>query len=414
MTDAVQPNSQLASEVAEAEARAQVLLADPGLLRRYVEASRDLGLVGEERNVAILKLALVSRVLKRPVNLVVKGPSSAGKNFLVETALALEDRSAYMEITVASERFLGYVDTDLKHRFIYMPEAAGMGGWGPVGLSIMRSLIWGNRVSIGTVETKQGIQARRSEKEGPTGLIVTTTRALEREMETRMLALEVGDTPAQTRAVLRGIASGQDGSRASVDTEAWQALSRSISPIAVTIPFAPWLAERMPVQKVRARRDFTQMLTLIAASAILHREQRPKQGAEGVVATVVDYAIVHSLVGQWFAVASAGGLTPAEEEAVKAVKDLNSKPLLEPVTYTKVAKRLGLYVSAARRRLLGPVMMGVVVNNESQAHRPANLALGEAPERVPSLPEPEEVLAAFPHLDGEWVDPATGQEQSLG
>ena len=166
MTDAVQPNSQLASEVAEAEARAEVLLTDPGLLRRYVEASRDLGLVGEERNVAILKLALVSRVLERPVNVVVKGPSSGGKNFLIETALRLEDRSAYEELTVASEKYLAYTDTDLKHRFIYMPEAAVMGGWGAVGLSIMRSLIWGNRVSIGTVETKQGSRRVEVKRKG--------------------------------------------------------------------------------------------------------------------------------------------------------------------------------------------------------------------------------------------------------
>jgi hypothetical protein len=47
------------------------------------------------------------------------------------------------------------------------------------------------------------LQARLVVREGPTGLILTTTRAgLHPENETRMLSLDIDDSPLQTKAIL--------------------------------------------------------------------------------------------------------------------------------------------------------------------------------------------------------------------
>ncbi len=410
-----QGNHTVASDT-EVEAESQALLADPGLLRKYVQAAHIRGLVGEDRNLATMKLALTSRSLDRPVNVAVKGPSGSGKNHLVEAALALEDPSAYYELNTASERYLAYAtDIDLRHRMVYMPEAAGMGGWGPVGHSIMRSLTWSNRVSLGTVDRgAKGLQARRLEREGPTGLIVTLTGHLEPELETRILSLEVGDTADQTRAILKGISRNFNGSTPTLGQEpVWHALSRICAePHRVSIPFAAWLADKVPAFQVRARRDFRQMLSLIAASSIFHRVQRPSHG-ESVVASIVDYAIVSELSGDWFAASQAGGLTPSEEEAVNVVRTRDQAPLIAPTTYTVVAQELDLDVSAARRRLQRPLAMGIVVNEQQQAHRPAHLVPGEAATSVPKLPDPEELLKTFPDLGGSWVDPLSGELRHL-
>ena len=58
------------------------------------------------------------------------------------------------------------------------------------------------------------MKPRLIEREGPTGLIVTTTAVkLHRENETRLLSLTVTDTQDQTRAVMAALAeeAGEDG-----------------------------------------------------------------------------------------------------------------------------------------------------------------------------------------------------------
>jgi hypothetical protein len=59
-----------------------------------------------------------------------------------------------------------------------------------------------------TVEsTAEGVKARLIEREGPTGVILTTTAVnLHPENETRMLSIPVTDTQDQTRQVLRALA----------------------------------------------------------------------------------------------------------------------------------------------------------------------------------------------------------------
>jgi len=46
-----------------------------------------LGLVGEQRAAKLLFLALTSRVFDRPISVVLKGPSSAGKSYVVKQTL---------------------------------------------------------------------------------------------------------------------------------------------------------------------------------------------------------------------------------------------------------------------------------------------------------------------------------------
>jgi hypothetical protein len=74
-----------------------------------------------------------------------------------------------------------------------------------------------------TVEkTSDGIVARLIEREGPTGLIVTTTQTkLHPENETRLLSLTVTDTPEHTRNIFRAIATATPQV---VDLTPWLAL----------------------------------------------------------------------------------------------------------------------------------------------------------------------------------------------
>src|SRR5262249_30265360 len=64
------------------------LASDQDILGRLVHDLRVcIGLVGEDRNAKLTYLAVVSRLLEDPVSLAMKGLSSSGKSFTVDTVL---------------------------------------------------------------------------------------------------------------------------------------------------------------------------------------------------------------------------------------------------------------------------------------------------------------------------------------
>src|SRR5207253_5325458 len=76
-------------DAAAAYQEAQELLDDPAVLDRVSEAMRAAGYAGDLRPPLLAYVALTSRLLERPLNLVFVAPSSAGKNRAVDAALAL-------------------------------------------------------------------------------------------------------------------------------------------------------------------------------------------------------------------------------------------------------------------------------------------------------------------------------------
>ena len=58
----------------------------------------------------------------------------------------------------------------------------------------------------------------------------------------------------------------------------------------VAVPFADVLADLVPADAVRTRRDFPQLLTAIQAVAFLYQLQRDRTPEGWVVATIEDYA----------------------------------------------------------------------------------------------------------------------------
>jgi hypothetical protein len=163
---------------------------------------------------------------------------------------------------------------------------------------IVRSLLSEGRIWYETVVKENGkLQAQLIEREGPTGLLVTTTAVLlHPENETRMLSILVNDTPAQTRHILQAIARKTGGA---VDPTRWQALQTWLERAEhrVIIPYAEKLADKLPPVAVRLRRDFGAVLNLIEAHAILHQATSGRDAQGCIVATLEDYTVVRELVG---------------------------------------------------------------------------------------------------------------------
>ncbi len=260
-----QPYAELRAETLDETARGAAraaggLLKAPSILDEFGALCGRLGLVGEEHNAKLLYLALVSRFLERPVSVAVKGPSSGGKSFTVETVLKCFPPDAYYTLSSMSERALAYDEEPLAHRFLVIYEAAGVGG--ELATYLLRSLLSEACLRYLTVEkTNDGLKPKLIERAGPTGLLLTTTwNAIHPENETRMLSLTVRDDRVQTAGILRTLADRASGREPqTVDLAPWHALQTWLAIAGcheVTIPYAAELASLSDPRAVRIRRDF--------------------------------------------------------------------------------------------------------------------------------------------------------------
>ncbi len=267
-------------------------------------------------------------------------------------------------------------------------EAAGMSG--ETASYLIRSLLSEGRIRYELVEkTPGGMRPRLIEREGPTGLIVTTTATkLHPENETRMLSVTVTDTAEQTRAVLLAAARPPADYG---DTRPWRALQEWLQAQAadVVIPYAEPVARAVPAAAVRLRRDFPLVLSLIRAHALLHQATRARDAGGRIVATLDDYAVVRELVADLVSEGVARTVKPEVREAVQTVARL-TKQQGQTVTNAAVARELDLDSSATSRRLRAAGDAGYLTNEETRRGKPARYALGEP------MPEDRDIL---PHLE---------------
>jgi urease gamma subunit len=344
---------------------------------------------GEARLGKVVYLAITSRLLQKPVSVAVKGPSSGGKSYTVEQVLRFFPDSAYYALTAMSERALAYSEEPLKNRILTIYEASGMEG--DMQTYLIRSLLSGGRIRYEVVEkTSEGMRPRLIEREGPTGLLVTTTAPrLHPENETRLLSLTVTDTQEQTRGVLAALA--EENRAAGPDLEGWRALQGWLETQdnRVTVPYSSCLANLVPPIAVRLRRDFGALLNLIRAHAVLHRSTRETDQDGRVVATVEDYARVRELVADLVSEGVEAAVPPIVRETVSALNALHAEEGA-PVMITEIAKKLKLDKSSAWRRVRIAMERGYAKNLEDRKGRPARLVPGAPlPADVEILPAPE-------------------------
>ncbi|HEY2930884.1 MAG TPA: hypothetical protein VGK99_03990 [Acidobacteriota bacterium] len=353
----------------------EALAKGTSILDRFIE---DLShqVAGEEKAAKLLFLILMSRFLSRPVSAAVKGPSSAGKSYLLESVLAFFPRSAYFTISAMSPKWLAYTDEPFQNRFIVLFELSGMEDEDLVQY-LIRSLLSEGKIVYGFVDKGQnGLQSVINEREGPTGFLTTTTAiSVHPENETRLLSIPVTDTAAQTRAVLIKIAEA-DGFRP--DYTQWHALQRWLEKKNhnVVVPYARELAERIPSVATRLRRDFTAILGLIKSNAILHQASRPIDSEGRIVASISDYEAVKELVLDLVSSGIDATVSCVLRETVEALKAIQNP---HGVTVAALSTKLGLDKSTVWRRVRSGIAKDYIKNLEDKRGRPARLVLGDDP-----------------------------------
>ena len=122
-----------APNVEQLWAQCQEIALRPRILDYLASELERGGLVGEQRAAKLVYLVLSSRLLQKPICSSIKGPSSAGKNYVASHVLRLFPATAYYRMTSMSPRLLAYSEEPLVHRILVLEEAAGLGAAGPVG-----------------------------------------------------------------------------------------------------------------------------------------------------------------------------------------------------------------------------------------------------------------------------------------
>jgi hypothetical protein len=306
---------------------------------------------------------------------------------------------AYYLLTAMSERALAYGTEPLAHRFLVLFEAAGLES--DFASYLVRSLLSEGCVRYETVEKDKdgGLTARLVEREGPTGLIVSTTSVtLHPENETRLLSLSATDTRDQTKLVLARLAADDleepDLTRWH-DLQVWLATAEH----RVTVPYAAALAELVPPVAVRLRRDFRAVLSLIRSHALLHQASRERDPVGRIIATVEDYEVVRDLVDDVISEGVEATIPATVRETVEAVA-----AAVEPLSTRELGQRIGLDQSAASRRWQAARRLGYLKNLEDKRGKPARIVTAEPlPEEQELLPSVEALTAEVPTSDFESV-----------
>jgi hypothetical protein len=368
-------------------AQARELLDDPGLLDRIDTAIRATGFAGDTGPAKLVYLTGTSRLLPRPINLILVALSAAGKNATVDAALSLIPDEELYRYSASSERALIYSPESFEHRIVVVAEADSIPENGPAA-SAIRSIMDDNRMVYDVVERDEATGqwvTRRIEKPGPTGLITTSTRSLGEQASTRALETTIPDDRNQTRDVMHAEALEAEGNRPEppelAPFHALQRWLRDAGVRQVVVPFARALSRLIPADQVRMRRDFKKILAAIQAHALLYQCQRERDGHGRIVATLADYAGVRPLLAPLFDAIVADGITPAIRETVMAVPDRAE------ISQAELARRLGLARQTLSWRVHRCIAGGWLVNNETRPGHQAKVGRGAPlPEERHALP----------------------------
>lgn len=387
------------------------------ILDRIADEVRTRGLVGEERLAQTLYLILTSRLLDKQVSAGVKGHSSSGKSYTVETVTRFFPPEAYLEFTAMSERALVYSDEEFAHRTLIVYEVVALreGIEDDMTSYFIRSLLSEGRIDYEvTIRGKDGgFTTKKIVKEGPTNLIFTTTKTkVHAENETRIMSLATDDSREQTARVLLEVA-GEGHNRD--DLEPWRDLQRWLAEQdnRVTIPYARALAERIPPVAVRLRRDFGALLALVRAHALLHQVNRVRDDTGRIIAELDDYAVVRGLVAEIISEGVGTTVSETVRETVQAVATLETS---DGVMARAVADKLSLDKSNASRRLRVAADGGYVRNLEDKRGKPGRWVIGDPlPETVDLLPDPAQLATdSNPPDQGGCAVAADPEEKSEG
>jgi hypothetical protein len=292
---ALQPEAAEASPAltAEQEAAGLALLRDPALVSRIAADVEAIGVIGEGVNALVGYLAMTSRLLDKPLAILIQSTSAAGKSTLMDALLSLMPEGQRVHYSAMTGQSLFYIgEGDLRHKILAIAEEEGV-RQAAYALKLLQSQGELTIASTGKDPATGKLVTSEYRVEGPVMLCLTTTAIdIDEELLNRCMVLTINETPEQTAAIQQRQRQARtlQGLQAKVRSEhvlsAHRAAQTLLRPLAVVNPFAESLT--FASDRVRLRRDHVKYLALIDAIALLHQHQR-KVGVIEVDGASVEY-----------------------------------------------------------------------------------------------------------------------------
>ena len=307
---ALNPKPKVVELTEDERAAALDFLRQPDVVERVVADFKLCGVVGEETNLLTGYLGAVSRLLEKPLGILIQSSSAAGKTSLMEAVLAMLPKEAKVKYSALTGQSLYYMgDLDLRHKVLAIAEEEGARKAG-FSLKLLQSDGELTIASTGKDARTGRLSTHEYEVKGPVMLFSTTTAIeLDEELVNRCIVLTVNEDREQTRAIHRqqrerytveGLWARDDAARVKHLHRNAQKLLRALD---VVNPFARDLT--FLDDKTRTRRDHDKYLTLINAIALLHQQHRPVRETlrdgelkEYICVTVADIALANRLANE--------------------------------------------------------------------------------------------------------------------
>jgi hypothetical protein len=292
---------------------------------------RAQGYGGDIRPALLVRLSMETRLLamrigSMPAHVLLLGPSSAGKNWLIIVNCAALPPRAYHAIPAGSAKALIHDHADLRYRLVIFGEADSLpAGEDNPAASAIRNLLTDHHLWYALPERNPHTgtwETIRIDRPGPSVLITTSTRSLGDQFMTRVFTIEVPDDRLYLQHALHVQATLEITALPDPDPaiRAFETFLQARAPWHVVVPFSVELATLVGWAPAGARvlRDFQRLLSLIKAVAIVRHTHRHWEN--GVMhATLDDYAAIYEIAGETY-LASATGAGARIRHVVEAVR----------------------------------------------------------------------------------------------
>jgi hypothetical protein len=397
-------------EEKRAKRDARRLLQSARFFNEFLLAIKKAGLVGEELNALVLLIVAVSRVLHRPLNLFVKGRSSAGKNWIVTRLLRLMPKSAVAEITSASDNAWNYSKSDFRHRVVYLQERNEAAGT----IDPIRTLISEGKLIRIVPGYKDGkLVTKKHVAHGPVAAISTTTKNhLLIDDETRHISIWVDESSDQTRNIVKSYAT-KSALLSRKEQRTWHMVHRLLEKrVGTQVTFPQWfeqVADRLFVGDLRVRRYYPAFVEACRTVCLI-RSFQPHRKCYELGRLEVDFAdfAVTALIFDPVFVESLHLNRGSGEDTRRLVDDISARKK-RPVDAKDVSRKLRIPMDKAYAKLRYAANVGVIrqANKPQRNNRKAYLPTP----RPRFVPDPENLFQELKILEGSirFVHPITGE-----
>jgi len=280
------------------EHEAAQILESPDMRERIREDLVKFGFPTDPDIGETLYLCKISALLSAPVYVYLTGPPSSLKTWYADKLAELTAPERLKHLTDLTPKALYYGSPDLSHFLIVLDEMDVKARGLATDLKMLRMM---HTKGWCEIEAPNGRTSARRRVTGPVAVVQTTVAtSFDVQDQSRHLVIELEDSQRRAESVLTAMAeqfAGRgDSQQVRRIAETHHCIHRLLPAGAdIVVPFAPVLANRMPMDSMVVLRAFRTLISLVKASALLHVRQRDVDCDGRIVAILDDYRWVYDV-----------------------------------------------------------------------------------------------------------------------